>query len=65
MPWIISGTDANPGLWEPRERQVPVPHAELGPSVAACLCPLRIRLCPDPEGTKLLYGWDGKATANP
>lgn len=20
MPWIISGTDANPGLWEPRER---------------------------------------------
>lgn len=40
MPWIISGTDANPGLWEPRERQVPVPQAELGPSVAACLCPL-------------------------
>lgn len=40
MPWIILGTDANPGLWEPRERQVPVSQAELGPSVAAYLCHL-------------------------
>lgn len=40
MPGIILGADANPGLWEPRERQVPVARAELGPSVAACLCPL-------------------------
>lgn len=40
IPWIISGTDANPELWEPRKRQVPVPQAELGPSVAAHRCPL-------------------------
>ena len=23
LPWIISGTDAKPVLWEPRERLVP------------------------------------------
>lgn len=53
------------GVGSPGRGQSPAPQAELGPSVAACLSPLGIRLCPDPEGTKLLYGWHGKATANP
>lgn len=48
MPWIISGTDANPGLWEPRERRVPMPQAELGPSVSAYLCPLSDSAVPRP-----------------
>lgn len=49
-----------------RERPVPGAPGWAG-TISGCLTlsSRGIRLCPDPEGTNLLDGWDGKASGEP